>query len=504
MQEPEELGPLPLIGRSPEAKPSIAERDEIRGGSEWGLSFRLRWDKPQALEGNLTFYLSGYQIWTTTPHSQPAEMWRSLLHGLGKAWLRLMLEETYPCGASPESPSQTVSELLDSAISPEVAEREFQEFRKGHDISSWFSDDARLPALWFVREGVLVVVEGNGRVLRWAFGDVRRTLTELGEALNARLATSDNQSAVAREAWANREVASNDEVNKISLGVDLNRVRSLVEKGVLSRTPNRSEILRGLDEIRAAARMLSNRVNDSEVVKTAALIRSQSYRSTSELDLWATEALKVLQNCKTEIPHVQGMQLAQWLRRKVRKIQYGSRVEPQDLLADFGVEIVPFETETHIHAISFWGPSHGPAILLNTKSRSSGQGRFIAFARLSGGHRATLAHELCHLLTDRGGSLPVAEVFGGAVPRAPEVRANSFMAEFLLPQDFAGEAYKNNADAKDALKLLTITYGVTRTVAAWQILKRFWQDTVVLREADRRMFERIVSPRRFSFVRGVS
>jgi hypothetical protein len=39
---------------------------------------------------------------------------------------------------------------------------------------------------------------------------------------------------------------------------------------------------------------------------------------------------------------------------------------------------------------------------------------------VNGAMRFTLAHELCHLLVDRKGSLPVAEVLGGATPNRPE------------------------------------------------------------------------------------
>ena len=115
---------------------------------------------------------------------------------------------------------------------------------------------------------------------------------------------------------------------------------------------------------------------------------------------------------------------------------------------------------------------------------------------MSGGARFTLAHELCHLLLDTKGSLPVAEVLGGSVPNAPEERANAFAAEFLLPESAAGLAYTTSANVQDALNSLTYKYGVTKTLAAWQILKRFGEGSPVLTPGDFWVLHQIASIRR--------
>ena len=84
-----------------------------------------------------------------------------------------------------------------------------------------------------------------------------------------------------------------------------------------------------------------------------------------------------------------------------------------------------------------------------------------------------MAHELGHLLMDRGGLLPVAEVKGGAVSEEAEARANAFAAELLLPQKEAAAwmARAEKRGAKAALAKLCRHYGVSKKSAAWQALK---------------------------------
>lgn len=61
------------------------------------------------------------------------------------------------------------------------------------------------------------------------------------------------------------------------------------------------------------------------------------------------------------------------------------------------------------------------------------------YSRYRTGRRATLAHEICHLLVDRKDALPLVDVFGGQVDEEVEKRARAFVAELLLPQSIAYE-----------------------------------------------------------------
>lgn len=471
---------------------SARRTDEVVGGSTRGLSFRLRWSDPTNAQGDLTISLEENQAWTTAPQTLGPSAWAAFLAGLSSAWVYLRLEETYPRGVVPEMPSRTEAALLHRVISPEVAGEAFRLFRQHHDISAWFQPDAGFPQMWVIREGNLMLLEGGSRILHWAYGDVIRTLQHLGTAIAERLSAVGEASAeAALRSWQLREQAADDNLEAISLGISTERLSRLA-RIVPPRT--RAQIFRGVDEVRAAARMLLSSVNDDVVQQVAELIRTQSRQHTPELSERSMEAAEVLAEVKDALPRAQGRHIAIWLRRLLGESEQ-NRVDPEKLLKSWDVRIVRFTTVSHIEAISFWGPSHGPAVLLNVGGRRS---RLSQETRqgMSGGARFTLAHELCHLLLDTKGSLPVAEVLGGSVPNAPEERANAFAAEFLLPESAAGLAYTTSANVQDALNSLTYKYGVTKTLAAWQILKRFGEGSPVLTPGDFWVLHQIASIRR--------
>jgi Zn-dependent peptidase ImmA (M78 family) len=68
--------------------------------------------------------------------------------------------------------------------------------------------------------------------------------------------------------------------------------------------------------------------------------------------------------------------------------------------------VIDLWTSDRIDAVACWGPRHGPAVLLNREGRH---------AHTERGARATLAHEICHLLIDRQGSLPLAGQWLGLI-----------------------------------------------------------------------------------------
>lgn len=139
-------------------------------------------------------------------------------------------------------------------------------------------------------------------------------------------------------------------------------------------------------------------------------------------------------------------------------------VDPEAILQNLGV-ILDADSLTiddiPLDAIAVWGDSVGPAVLLNTGNRSR--------SCHIHGRRSTCAHELCHLLLDRTGALPVGEVLGGRVPVLPEKRARAFAAEFLLPRDTAAEYVRSVPTLIEAIDQLSQDFGVSEEVAAWQV-----------------------------------
>jgi Zn-dependent peptidase ImmA (M78 family) len=113
-----------------------------------------------------------------------------------------------------------------------------------------------------------------------------------------------------------------------------------------------------------------------------------------------------------------------------------------------------------IDAVAVWGPRRGPSVLVNDEG---------AHNQSAGGRNATLAHEIDHLLIDRDGGLPLAEVVGGHVPVRLEQRARAFAAELLVPRRIAGAWFAETSRRPHAiLQALVDRFGASQEVVAWQ------------------------------------
>jgi len=117
---------------------------------------------------------------------------------------------------------------------------------------------------------------------------------------------------------------------------------------------------------------------------------------------------------------------------------------------------------------------------------------------VSGAMRFTLAHEICHLLVDRKGSLPVAEVLGGAAPALSETRAEVFASHLLLPFAAVERQRANSHNLEDCIGRLTTSFGVSRSLAAGQLLWRYYNS---LSLADRDWLGGVVNGRTSQVVR---
>ena len=87
--------------------------------------------------------------------------------------------------------------------------------------------------------------------------------------------------------------------------------------------------------------------------------------------------------------------------------------------------------DTDIRAVAIAGLHHLPATLINVKH---------ATTQWSSGRRFTLAHELCHILFDRGYGAKLALASGPWAPRDIERRANAFAAMLLMPPQLVSRA----------------------------------------------------------------
>jgi Zn-dependent peptidase ImmA (M78 family) len=102
-------------------------------------------------------------------------------------------------------------------------------------------------------------------------------------------------------------------------------------------------------------------------------------------------------------------------------------VDLDELLGRLGVHLGDITLDDDsIRAVAIGGERFRSSIYVNTihPSNQTGQGR-----------RFTLAHELCHLLFDRGLARSVVMPSGPWAPLDVEKRANAFAAMFLMPRD---------------------------------------------------------------------
>ena len=195
------------------------------------------------------------------------------------------------------------------------------------------------------------------------------------------------------------------------------------------------------------------------IVKELSLLPRVECPELDELSGLAAELLRV-GGGPIPKPYEQGQKLAVWLREKLG-FSNDEWLDPASLLGMLGIPVEEVDLGTdEIDALAAWGPRQGPGVIVNTTGLHS---------QSSPGRRATLAHEICHLLADREGSLPLAEVLGGQVPSAVEQRANAFAAELLLPQAVAAERIARAGDRDRALDRLVSDFGASREVVGWQV-----------------------------------
>jgi Zn-dependent peptidase ImmA (M78 family) len=109
-------------------------------------------------------------------------------------------------------------------------------------------------------------------------------------------------------------------------------------------------------------------------------------------------------------------------------------------------------SDAELRAVSIFGPTERPHILLNSNTR---------WSQSSGARRFTLAHELCHLILDREYGDELAIASGPWAPAAIEQRANAFAAAFLMPTWLLREELANaNAPADDPETIRSVSAGL--------------------------------------------
>lgn len=461
----------------------MSQREVISTDAE-ELRFDFSWtDSSTAIAsfgptyGTLAVWVGETLVWGSSENSAPAKgisgLWIELLEYLGNYWPYLILEQGYPFNVRPVRPSLLDRELelrwesLDDCRQAKEEELSYA-FKLSHNLAESSPGTLR-PDLWFIRDGGLTIVEaqlGSRSVCeQLPSASIRQLLTQVGDAIAARLQiANDCRSIKALQEWSNRESESEELLAQIATGLPGDYLLQTVGPDSFSQVLGDPEstwydenvyldlIYRCKGELPPQSlRTLLDRVRRSKGTISQAL-HNISNSALSALATWETSLIR---------PYQQGRALAIWLRKQVA--DPSGRVDPELLLTEWDVifDKEDFGTE-ELDAVAFWAHSRQPVILWNDSEKHREN---------EGARRATLAHEIAHLLVDRLTALPLSAVARGAMDRKLEQRANAFAAEFLCPEEEVEAEYLQAGDVELAISRTTARFGVSRELAALQLGK---------------------------------
>lgn len=466
--------------------------DELVARSADGeIEFALSWSSrrrpstgAESTLGSLRVCLRDRPIWHGADDTTGVEWtWIELLEFLGEYWLFLSVEDGCPLGVAPAPAPRMLAAAEEAADGLPPAEAEFEReqieaYRSTHDLAEALQG-AVSPPLWVVRDGNVGWMVSSAMTAKTSFSEVLRVLSDVGDFIARRLdGLKDQRSIQAAKRWRQRD--RYDRLRAIEAATGYPTELAAEVESVFPSLDHHDADTFVSSELLAAARLVGPQpLTTLQPIVEA--VRRVKKRKTPELDRLAVHATEVAASVAYELPFVQGHELAGWLRTQPSITNGSGRVNPDDLLHSWGVPVVEVGLGLlNVDAIGCWGPNHGPAVLLNTDRRHASN---------SGRRRATLAHEICHLLVDRSTSLPLVEVLGGRTARHVEQRARAFAAELLLPRELAGRLFLGfGGDDDRAARSIRARYGVSSAVLGWQVRN----SDVPLTRASRHFIDRLI------------
>ncbi|PZR16694.1 MAG: hypothetical protein DI536_05935 [Archangium gephyra] len=456
-------------------------------GFDMKLVFNIQWSGSSTKNASVTDATRGtLQVTFGDDIVWPAFEWTwvDFLEHLARVW-PLLRWQPWPLGLAPATPSEfpkLANERLHLLAGPsfDSAETEVWSFTEAHDLAHALGGIG-LPSLWLVPEGAVVHVATEHRSARLAPSDSIDALEAFVTEISNRLEPLAHPRArAAIETWAKRNKVGAIEAIELYTGIALTKLR------VLARS---SDVAGWFEvgtrfaetELVAVARATRGRVDVSDLRKIRERVRLASAKANKHLSS-VTE--KATAHELAGRPWEQGYQLAVWLRGQLGS-DAASAVDPAALLKTWDVKVDTVTLETQqIDAVACWGPKHGPLIVINAQG---------THAKTESGRRATLAHEICHLLVDRHEALPLAEAAGGQIAADLEARARAFAAEFLAPRAATFERWAAASGSPETrLKAVCQHYRVSSQLAAWQLLN----SGRMLLEKERSFLERHAKPPR--------
>ena len=400
--------------------------------------------------------------------------WIDFVEFLAENWMYLIFEEDYPLFLNPQSPIRLWASAQQDwkermrweTLTEEGRDKEEDElysFGLRHDLGHALKGFVQ-PSIWVVPTHGMIWLSAQGENALSPRAHVIKDLEAIGDQIIQRLRnTTDARAEYVVHEWNNRWPKTTLHLIQATTGFAEDYLRQLgddeQEHLVIWETDeNRFDVT----EVQAAARMVTSGYPPILMKDILRTVRRLEKRTTPKLDDITHLAENFLAStCRDKMDFAQGYELALWLRDQPGVIGSFGEVNPEDLLRNWGVEVREFDTGSpSIEALACWGPRHGPAVLVNPKGRR--------WVRSSLARRSILAHEICHLLIDRHGALPLAEVLGGNVAAELEGRANAFAAELLLPRELV-EKRIGDGDVESVMSSLSTDFGASFEVVAWQI-----------------------------------
>lgn len=447
-------------------------------GVSKGLRFVLDWTGPsrgtaaEVTTGTLHLEVDERPLWGLADDGF-VWSWIELLEHLAEHWSALTLEESSPLGLDAVldaiRPAARVRwRALADQSQIEREQRDLFRYEHAHNLALAIGGVA-LPALWIGRAGNDAVLRMPPHEVRRPFFEVHQTLAALGDEIAARahlVAERDLRARSAVTAWQARGAATPAAI-RLATGLADSVIAAVQGRRSLANTWGLGSGPATLSSELVAARMIGNTGSTSTlrtVVQWIGRCTPPSPRQIDRINEWSRTAERfATQVARQEHRRfAQGHELALWFRSLPGVVGTSQRVDPERLLREVGVAVDEDDLDESIDAVACWSSDRGPAILINPRGKHS-QG--------AEGRRATLAHELCHLLIDRRHSLPFAEVLGGKTPLAVEQRASAFAAELLLPRAIAGKTLQEAVDPERCVKQLRRDFGVSRAIIAWQAVR---------------------------------
>ncbi|MBF0143987.1 MAG: ImmA/IrrE family metallo-endopeptidase [Magnetococcales bacterium] len=385
--------------------------------------------------GRLTLLLNDQDIWSDEESEELQgieDYWDSLLHHLAKHWHYLMMEDPYPLHFNPISPAVFFDEAMRELRAMGLSERSFLveearvfAFNRRHNLAAGMPC-IRLPPVFVLREGSDLRVVAESMDVLLPMKEARRTLEKLGNTIAQSIHPQSSRGRIILEAWNKRnQLPTVEKTYAMITGMSVDDIRALAAND----DPEKMFGPPSLDApspMLLAARMTQHMLDVDEIRNVVERIaRIRLGRLDKGFLALRRSAYRELDGIRDQKHYRQGYHLAQWLRS-----QLGYRDEqPFDLeswLKNHGAVIEKSKRTlpSEIDALARWTDKEA-AIIINKSGTHAGK---------DWGEKASLAHEIAHLLVDTGHALPWVDILGGKMPALVEKRANAFAAELLLPR----------------------------------------------------------------------